>query len=126
MQLSTRRFVVIGRDEVPAFAAAAEMQPWVAGAGSLIVGWSTLAESPGATADVFISLTQMETAAVALGYGTCWLGIWDRDAVTRLIRGQQGGKVVSILAGGPAAGEGAPKAKLPLSKLVGRGRLLAE
>ncbi|MHB8928051.1 MAG: nitroreductase family protein [Bacillota bacterium] len=53
-----RRFALIAGDQVPGFSAEAKMQPWVAGAGALAVGWSTIAESLGAAADVTISLTR--------------------------------------------------------------------
>jgi len=115
-----RRFVVItdpaARCELVELA---EMQEFLAEAPVLIVGWATEPHRRGSMADVFISLTQMEMAAVAAGLGTCWIGRFKDEAVTRFIGGPAGGRPMSLLAVGYPAGDfPRPKEKLPLSELV--------
>ena len=117
-----RRFVLIpAGEELRAFVSKAKMQPFVADAGVLVVGWATIANSQGAAADVIISLTQMEMAAVAAGLGTCWLGIFDQDIAAELIGGPAGGRVVCMLAIGHPADTGSPKPKLPREELFKTG-----
>lgn len=94
-----------------------KMQPFVSDAGLVVVGIATNAESNGSTADVFISMTQMELAAVELGLGTIWLGIWDREAVASMIGLPAGQRIVTLMAIGHAAQPGSPKEKLPVSQL---------
>ncbi len=118
-----RRFILIhGREEVARFAQAAKMNPFAAKAGLLILGWSTNVESRGATADVFISMTQMETMAWALGLGTCWLGTFARDEVPGMIGGAAPGWPVMMMAVGRYEGEGQCKAKMPADEMFFRGR----
>lgn len=94
-----------------------KMQPFVADAGLVVAGVATNAESGGSTADVYISMTQMELAAVEKGLGTIWLGIWDREGVASMIGLPAGQRIVVLMAIGHAAQPGAPKEKLPVDQL---------
>lgn len=119
-----RHFVLITDPELRArLVADCKMQAFVKDAGVVVVGIATNAESGGSTADVYISLTQMELAAVELGLGTIWLGIWDREAVGALVGLPQGQKIVCLMAIGHAADNGAPKEKAPVSALFSTDRL---
>jgi nitroreductase len=44
-----------------------------------------------------IALEHMVLAATALGYGTCWIGAFDEDAVKRLLKIPAKMKVVALL-----------------------------
>lgn len=117
-----RRFILIeGQEEIARFVQEAKMQPFVAKAGLLVLGWSTNVESRGATADVFISMTQMETMAWSLGLGSVWLGTFSRDEATRIIGGAAPGWPVMMMAIGRYEGDGQPKPKMPLDEMYFRG-----
>jgi nitroreductase len=47
--------------------------------------------------DTMIALEHMVLAATALGYGTCWIGAFDEDAVKRLLKIPAKVKVVALL-----------------------------
>jgi len=47
--------------------------------------------------DTMIALEHMVLAATALGYGTCWIGAFDEDAVKRLLKIPTKMKVVALL-----------------------------
>lgn len=47
--------------------------------------------------DTMIALEHMVLAATALGYGTCWIGAFDEDAVKRLLKIPKKMKVVALL-----------------------------
>ena len=113
-----RRFILIhGREEVARFAQEARMNPFAARAGLLVLGWSTNVESRGATADVFISMTQMETMAWSLGLGTCWLGTFARDDVPGMVGGAAPGWPVMMMAIGRYEGEGHCKEKMAADEM---------
>ncbi len=112
-----RRFVVVRDPEnIRELVRAANMQEFVARAGTLIFG---IAEDAGGGAkiDVVISLAQMEMAALELGLGTIWLGIWDRDVVaSRLAIPPDVTPVVCLAIGHPGE-TGSPRSKLPVEEL---------
>lgn len=113
-----RHFVLItDRTQLAKLVSDCKMQPFVADAGMVVVGIATNAESGGSTADVYISMTQMELAAVERGLGTIWLGIWDREGVANMIGLPAGQRIVVLMAIGHAAGPGAPKEKMPVTQL---------
>lgn len=113
-----RRFVVLDEpDEIAAVVRNASMQEFVSDAGVLIFGVATDRESSGALADVVISMTQMEMAAVEQGLGSIWLGIWDADVVRDELLIPQDHRVVVALALGYPVGQGSPRDKLPTSEL---------
>ncbi len=119
-----RRFVII---EDPArikeTVQRASMQDFVAGAGLLIFGVATDRGKRGALADVLISMTQMEMAAVQRGLGTIWLGYWDRDVISEMIGVAADMEVVMGMAIGYARDEGAPRDKLPVEELFAEDQL---
>ena len=47
--------------------------------------------------DTMIPLEHMVLAAAALGYGTCWIGAFDEDAIKRLLRIPAKMKIVALL-----------------------------
>jgi nitroreductase len=47
--------------------------------------------------DTMIALEHMALAATALGYGTCWIGAFDEDAVKRLLKIPEKMKVVALM-----------------------------
>lgn len=113
-----RHFVLIIDPELrQKLVADCKMQPFVADAGLVVVGIATNAESGGSTADVYISMTQMELVAVEQGLGTIWLGIWDRESVANLIGLPAGQRIVVLMAIGHAAKAGEPKEKMPVNQL---------
>ncbi len=113
-----RRFVIIedpGR--LKQVAERASMQDFVADVGMLVFGVATDADSRGAVADVFISMTQMELAAVERGLGTIWLGRFDREAIPGILAVPEGMEVVMALAVGHACEKGSAKEKLSVEEL---------
>ncbi len=113
-----RRFVIISDSvRIGEIVEQAHMQDFVAGASLLIFGVATERGKRGALADVLISMTQMEMAAVERGLGTIWLGYWDRDVVPGMIGATGELEVVMGMAIGCAADEGAPKEKLSVEDL---------
>jgi len=109
-----RRFVTITDPaRVAQLAKEAEMQDFVQQASALVIGCT-----PGpSNVDVIISLTQMETMAVAHGLGTIWLGTFDREVVSRQINLPAELQPVLVMAFGYAAEPGEQKEKLPVSEL---------
>lgn len=95
----------------------AKMQEFVADAAVVVVGVATNKDSTGSVYDVVISLAQMELAAVSLGLGTCWLGVYDGPAAAELLGVPVEAKIASMLAIGYSASAGEPRAKLPLEQL---------
>jgi nitroreductase len=47
--------------------------------------------------DTMIALEHMVLAAAALGYGTCWIGAFDEDAIKRLLKIPAKMKIVALL-----------------------------
>jgi nitroreductase len=111
-----RRFITITDPELIAETVCeAKMQGFLKDCSALVVGCQT----PEATsaADVIISLTQMETVAVARGLGTLWLGVFDRDVISSRIKLPEDYKAVLMMAFGYPAEQGTQPPKLPLEEM---------
>ncbi len=122
-----RRFVVIDEPgEIDALVHEASMQDFVSDAGVLIFGVATDPQSSGAMADVIISLTQMELAAVQRGLGTIWLGIWGRESIHEKLMIPDDHHVLAALALGHPSSEGHPKSKLPPEELFRFGKFTSK
>jgi nitroreductase len=61
--------------------------------------------------DITISLTNFTLQAVALGYGTCWLGAFDESKVKALLGVPHGKKVVICMTFGKPSGRAFPKGR---------------
>lgn len=113
------RFVVVQNvDRKKALAEVANNQAFLKDAAAIIVAVG----DPEASArwyekDTMIALEHMVLAATALGYGTCWIGAFDEDAVKRLLRIPAKMKVVAILPIGVSSEKPAPKPRKDLSKI---------
>jgi nitroreductase len=70
--------------------------------------------------DTMIALEHMVLAATALGYGSCWIGAFDEDAVKRLLKIPARMKVVALLPIGVPAEAPAPKPRKGLSEIFFR------
>lgn len=109
-----RRFVTItDPTRIAQMAKDAQMQDFVQQASALVIGCT-----PGpSNVDVIISLTQMETMAVAHGLGTIWLGTFDRAVISQQINLPEELQPVLVMAFGFPAEAGEQKEKLPLAEL---------
>ncbi len=93
------RFVVVqNADRKKALAEIANNQKFLGDAGAIVVAMG----DPDVTAkwyekDTMIALEHMVLAATALGYGTCWIGAFDEDAVKKLLNIPPKMKVVALL-----------------------------
>jgi len=67
--------------------------------------------------DTMITLEHMVLAATALGYGTCWIGAFDEDAVKHLLKIPARMKVVALLPIGVPDEKPGPKPRKPPSEL---------
>jgi len=92
-------FVVVqDRERKKALAKAANDQTFLGGAGAVVVAVG----DPESSArwhqkDTMIALEHMVLASTALGYGTCWIGAFDEDAVKSLLKIPAKMKVVALL-----------------------------
>ncbi|MGI6358433.1 MAG: nitroreductase family protein [Bacillota bacterium] len=109
-----RRFVTVTDPaRVRELAERAKMQEFVRDASALVIGCT-----PGpSNVDVIISLTQMETMAVAHGLGTIWLGTFDKEIIAQEINLPRELQPVLVMAFGYPAGDGVQREKLPLGEL---------
>lgn len=111
-----RRFVTVtDSDRIKELVQAAKMQDFLKDVSALIVGCATDINSTGV--DVIISLTQMEAVAVSKGVGTIWLGTFDRDVISQLVKLPPDNKIVLLMAFGYAASPGQMPEKLPINEL---------
>ncbi len=114
-----RRFSALTeREDIAELVHQADMQAFVEKTGAVIIGWAE-ADSPGSDADVLISMSQMEAAALAAGLGTIWLGIFDREVVASRFDKPDGWMPRVMLAMGVPAREFEPKSKLSNEELYG-------
>jgi nitroreductase len=67
--------------------------------------------------DPMIALEHMALAAAALGYGTCWIGAFDEDAVKRLLKIPARMRVVALLPIGVPNETPAPRPRRELSEI---------
>jgi nitroreductase len=68
--------------------------------------------------DITISLTNFTLQAVELGYGTCWIGAFDEDAVKLLLGVPDEKKVVVCMAFGKPAGRHVPRGRKALEDFI--------
>lgn len=93
------RFVVVQSiDRKRALSKVANNQTFLNNAAAIIVA----AGDPEASArwhdkDLMIALEHMVLVATSMGYGTCWIGAFDEDAVKRLLTIPEKMKVVALL-----------------------------
>ena len=93
------RFVVVqDADRKKALAEAANNQTFLRDAAAIVAALG----DPDVSArwfekDPMIALEHMALAATALGYGTCWIGAFDEDAVKRLLKIPVKMKIVALL-----------------------------
>ncbi len=93
------RFVVVqNADCKKALAEAANNQTFLSDAAAIVAAIG----DPDVSArwfekDTMIALEHMVLAATALGYGTCWIGAFDEEAVKRLLKIPAKVKVVALL-----------------------------
>lgn len=91
-------FVVVINPEVKlALARACNGQVWMADAGAIICGLGSpeISEKWYAV-DVAIAMQSLILAATALGYGTCWIGAFDEDAVREVLQIPSNWRVVAL------------------------------
>ena len=67
--------------------------------------------------DTMIALEHMVLAATALGYGTCWIGAFDEDAVKSLLKIPTKMKVVALLPIGVPGETPIPRPRKELSEI---------
>lgn len=70
--------------------------------------------------DTMIALEHMVLAATALGYGTCWIGAFDEEAVKRLLNIPKRMKVVALLPIGVSDEKPAAKSRKKPSEIFFR------
>jgi nitroreductase len=93
------RFVVVQDEERKrAVAEAADEQMFLADAAVIAVALGDPEVSKRwFEKDTMIAVEHMVLTATAFGYGTCWIGAFDEDAVKRLLKIPEGVKVVALL-----------------------------
>jgi len=102
-----------------ALARAAMGQMFIAQASVIIVCLSDPGRSPRwHDKDAMIALEHVALAATALGYGSCWIGAFDPEAVKRIIKAPEGLEVVAMMAIGIPDEEPPPRPRRPLSELA--------
>jgi len=113
------RFVIVqDSDRKKALAEAANNQTFLNDAAAII----TAVGDPDVSTrwhekDTMIALEHMVLAATALGYGTCWIGAFDEDAVKHLLKIPARMKVVALLPIGVPDEKPSPRPRKPPSEL---------
>jgi len=100
------KFVIIENDKVKDFVPLCRNQKFVGEASHLIVCCATDKESKWADVDVAIAMDHMTLRAHDLGLGTCWIGAFYPEKVSKAIDLPEDAKVVAILTLGYPAEEG--------------------
>jgi nitroreductase len=113
------RFVVVeDRERRKALAKAANDQIFISDAGAIVVAISDPEKSARwHEKDTMIALEHIVLAATALGYGTCWIGAFDEDAVKTLLKIPAKMKVVAVLPIGIPGEKPAPRRRRELSEI---------
>ncbi|MGA3191788.1 MAG: nitroreductase family protein [Candidatus Bathyarchaeia archaeon] len=113
------RFVVVEDGERrKALARAANDQTFIGDAGVIAVAISDPEKSARwHEKDTMIALEHVVLAATALGYGTCWIGAFDEDAVKSLLKIPAKMKVVALLPIGVPDEKPAPRPRRKLSEI---------
>jgi len=113
------RFIIVQeQDRKKALAEAANEQTFLGDAAAIAVAVG----DPDVSArwhekDPMIALDHMVLAATALGYGTCWIGAFDEDAVKHLLKIPAKMKIVALLPIGVPAEKPAPRPRKELSEI---------
>jgi nitroreductase len=116
------RFVVVqDASRKKALAAAANNQTFLSDAAAIV----TAVGDPEASArwherDPMIALEHIALAAAALGYGTCWIGAFDEDAVKHLLKIPAKMRVVALMPIGLPNETPAPRPRRELSEIFFR------
>ncbi len=113
------RFVVVqDADRKKALAEAANNQTFLRDASAIVAAVGDPAVSARwFEKDLMIALEHMVLAATALGYGTCWIGAFDEDAVKRLLKIPARMKIVALLPIGIPDETPAPRPRKELSEI---------
>jgi nitroreductase len=113
------RFVVIeDRERRKALAKAANDQTFLGDAGAIVAAISDPEKSARwHEKDTMIALEHLVLAATALGYGTCWIGAFNEDAVKSLLNIPAKMKVVALLPIGIPDEKPASRRKRELSEI---------
>jgi nitroreductase len=113
------RFIIVqDQDRKKALAEAANEQTFLSDASAIVVAVG----DPDVSVrwhekDTMIALDHMVLAATALGYGTCWIGAFDEDAVKRLLKIPAKMKIVALLPIGIPAEKPAQRPRKELSEI---------
>jgi len=113
------RFVVVqDANRKKALTAAANSQTFLSDAAAVVAAVG----DPEASArwhekDPMIALEHMALAAAALGYGTCWIGAFDEDAVKRLLKIPARMRVVALMPIGLSNEAPDPRPRKELSEI---------
>ncbi len=68
--------------------------------------------------DAMIALEHVALAATALGYGSCWIGAFDPEAVRRIVKAPEGLEVVAMMAIGVPDERPPPRPRRPLDEIA--------
>ena len=113
-----RRFPQKDSDRKKALAEAANNQTFLNGAAAIV---AAVGDPETSTRwhekDTMIALEHMVLAAAALGYGTCWIGAFDEDAVKSLLKIPAKKKVVALLPIGVSDEKPAPRPRKGRSEI---------
>jgi nitroreductase len=113
------RFIVVqDAERKKALAEAANKQTFLSDAAAIVAAMSDPeVSSKWHEKDTMIALEHMALAATALGYGTCWIGAFDEDAVKRLLKIPMKIRVVALLPIGIPNETSAPRPRKELSEI---------
>jgi nitroreductase len=114
------RFVVVqDTKRKKALSEAANNQTFLSDAAAIIVATGDPEITPRwYEKDTMIALEHIVLAATALGYGTCWIGAFDEDAVKRLLKIPSKVKVVALLPIGVPNEKPAARTRKELSEII--------
>jgi nitroreductase len=113
------RFVVVeAQDRKEALVAVANNQMFLKDAAVIVVAVGDAEVSARwYERDTMIALEHMVLAAASLGYGTCWIGAFNEEAVKKLLRIPEKVKVVALLPIGVPAEKPAARSRKELSEI---------
>lgn len=112
------KFVIIEKDRVSEFVPMCKNQKFVGEASHLIICCATDKESKWADVDVAIAMDHMTLRAHDLGLGTCWIGAFHPEEVSKAINLPEEAKVVAILTLGYPAKEGVMRDREPMEEII--------
>ena len=113
------RFVVVqDASRKKALATAANNQTFLSDAAAVVAAVGDPEVSPRwCERDPMIATEHLALAAAALGYGTCWVGAFDEDAVKRLLKIPAKMRVIALLPIGIPNEAPAPRPRRKLSEI---------